>query len=75
MAETTHKATPRDLLRPVSRWRLLFLSGFAIFAFAVLVGATWYPVKYTAVAKLTRRSDVASEDLVRGKSESFEVLK
>ena len=57
MAETTHKATPRDLLRSVFRRRLLFLSGTAIFAFAALVGALWWPVKYTAMAKFERRSD------------------
>ena len=75
MAETTHKATPRDLLRSVFRRRLLFLSGTAIFAFAALVGALWWPVKYTAMAKFERRSDPASEALAGSKSESFETLK
>jgi len=76
MEETTqHKKTPRDLLRAVFRRRLLFLSGAAIFAFAALVGALWWPVKYTAMAKFDRRSDPASEALVGSKSESFETSK
>lgn len=76
MEETTqHKKTPRDLLRAVFRRRLLFLSGAAIFAFAALVGALWWPVKYTAMAKFERRSDPASEALVGSKSESFETSK
>jgi uncharacterized protein involved in exopolysaccharide biosynthesis len=76
MEETTpHKKTPRDLLRAVFRRRLLFLSGAAIFAFVALVGALWWPVKYTAMAKFERRSDPASEALVGSKSESFETSK
>jgi uncharacterized protein involved in exopolysaccharide biosynthesis len=75
MDEPAHKKTPRDLLRAVFRRRLLFASSAALFAFAILVGACWWPLKYTAIAKFERRSDPASEDLVRGKSESFEALK
>ncbi|MGB2753688.1 MAG: hypothetical protein WBD75_13130 [Phycisphaerae bacterium] len=75
MAEETQKKTPRDLLRAVFRHRLLFMSSAALFAFAILVGACWWPLKYTAIAKLARRSDPASEDLVRGRSESFDALK
>ena len=75
MAEETQKKTPRDLLRAVFRHRLLFLASAALFAFATLVGACWWPLKYTAIAKLERRADPASEDLVRGKSESFDALK
>jgi uncharacterized protein involved in exopolysaccharide biosynthesis len=75
MDEPAHKKTPRDLLRAIFRRRLLFVSGAALFAFATLVGACWWPLKYTAIAKFERRSDPASEDLVRGKSESFDALK
>ncbi|HUT57282.1 MAG TPA: hypothetical protein VNA25_05345 [Phycisphaerae bacterium] len=75
MAEETQKKTPRDLLRAVFRHRTLFLASAALFAFATLVGACWWPLKYTAIAKLERRSDPASEDLVRGRSESFDALK
>jgi len=75
MAEEAQKKTPRDLLRAVFRHRLLFLASAALFAFATLVGACWWPLKYTATAKFERRSDAASEDLVRGKSESFDALK
>jgi hypothetical protein len=75
MAEETQKKTPRDLLRAVFRHRTLFLASAALFAFATLVGACWWPLKYTATAKFERRSDPASEDLVRGKSESFDALK
>jgi uncharacterized protein involved in exopolysaccharide biosynthesis len=75
MAEETQKKTPRDLLRAVFRHRTLFLASAALFAFATLVGASWWPLKYTAIARLERRSDPASEDLVRGKSESFDALK
>ncbi len=75
MAEPTRKGTPRDLLRAVFRRRWLFVIGAASFALAALVGASWWPLKYTAIAKFERRSDPASEDLVRGKSESFDALK
>ncbi|MBE3096538.1 MAG: hypothetical protein IMZ44_05340 [Planctomycetes bacterium] len=75
MAEETQKKTPRDLLRAVFRHRTLFLASAALFAFATLVGACWWPLKYTATARFERRSDPASEDLVRGKSESFDALK
>jgi len=75
MDEAAHKKTPRDLLRAVFRHRLLFVSSAALFAFATLVGACWWPLKYTAIAKFERRSDPASEDLIRGKSESFDALK
>jgi uncharacterized protein involved in exopolysaccharide biosynthesis len=75
MAEETQKKTPRDLLRAVFRHRMLFLASAALFAFATLVGACWWPLKYTATARFERRSDPASEDLTRGKSESFDALK
>ncbi|MCX5674774.1 MAG: hypothetical protein NTX87_07180 [Planctomycetota bacterium] len=75
MAEETQKKTPRDLLRAVFRHRMLFLASAALFAFATLVGSCWWPLKYTATARFERRSDPASEDLVRGKSESFDALK
>jgi uncharacterized protein involved in exopolysaccharide biosynthesis len=75
MAEEKQKKTPRDLLRAVFRRRLLFLVSAAVFAFVALVGSCWWPLKYTAVAKFERRSDPASEDLVRGRSESFDALK
>jgi uncharacterized protein involved in exopolysaccharide biosynthesis len=75
MAEETQKKTPRDLLRAVFRRRLLFLISAGVFAFVALVGSCWWPLKYTAVAKFERKADAASEDLVRGKSESFDALK
>jgi uncharacterized protein involved in exopolysaccharide biosynthesis len=53
----------------------MFLLGAIGFAFLALVGACWWPVKYTAMAMFERRSDPASEDLVRGKSESFDTYK
>jgi uncharacterized protein involved in exopolysaccharide biosynthesis len=75
MAEEQQKKTPRDLLRAVFRRRVLFLTSAVLFAFVALAGACWLPLKYTATAKVKRQSDSASEDLVRGKSESFDALK
>ena len=75
MAEETQEKTPRDLLRAVFRHRLLFLMSAAFFTFAALVGACWWPLKYTATGEFERRADPVSEDLVRGKSISFDALK
>jgi uncharacterized protein involved in exopolysaccharide biosynthesis len=75
MAQETKKKTPRDLLRAVFRRRLLFLVSASMFALTALVVSSWWPLKYTAMAKFERRADPASEDLVRGKSESFDALK
>jgi uncharacterized protein involved in exopolysaccharide biosynthesis len=75
MPEDQNRKTLRDLLRVGFRHRLLFAAAFAVFAFAVFVGSLWWPLKYTAMAKFERRSDPASEDITRGKSESFESLK
>jgi uncharacterized protein involved in exopolysaccharide biosynthesis len=75
MAEEQQKKTPRDLLRAVFRRRLLFLTSAALFAFAALIGASYWPLKYTAMAKFERRADPASEGLTRGKSGSFETIK
>jgi uncharacterized protein involved in exopolysaccharide biosynthesis len=75
MAEKPDKKTPRDLLRVIFRRRLMFLVSAAVFAFAALVGACWWPLKYTGEAKFERRSDPASENLTTGKSESFDTIK
>jgi len=74
MAETKPKTTPRDALRMVFRRRLMFVGGAILFALAALVGACWWPLKYTGTAKLERRMDVAAEES-RSKSESFEAVK
>ncbi|MBM4016882.1 MAG: hypothetical protein FJ288_00920 [Planctomycetes bacterium] len=74
MPEKTQK-TLRDFLRIVFRRRYLFIVGIAVFAFGTLVGACWWPLKYTGMAKFERRADPASEDITRGKSESFDSLK
>jgi len=70
MAQPPTKTTPRDLLRVIFRRRLLFLAGAGLFAFAALVGACWYPLKYTGLARFERRSDSASPD-----DRAFESLK
>lgn len=75
MATEKPKVTPRDVMRIVFRRRLMFLSGAAAFALVALVGASWWPLKYTGTAKFERRMDAASEDLTRTKTDSFEAVK
>jgi uncharacterized protein involved in exopolysaccharide biosynthesis len=75
MAEETQKKTLRDLVRAVYRRRPLFVTSAALVAFAVLIGACWWPLKYTAIARFERKADPASQDLVGGKSESFDTIK
>jgi len=55
----------------VFRRRLLFLTGAGLFAFVALVGACWYPLKYTGLARFERRSDSASPE----SATAFESLK
>jgi uncharacterized protein involved in exopolysaccharide biosynthesis len=69
MAVTPTKTTPRDLLRVVFRRRLLFLTGAGLFALAALIGACWYPLKYTGTALFERRSDMASQGTAGGNFE------
>jgi hypothetical protein len=78
-APETSRIAPPPNPQPVvpnktCRFRM-FILGAAIFAFAALVSALWWPVKYTAMAKFERRSDPASEALVGSKSESFDIYK
>jgi uncharacterized protein involved in exopolysaccharide biosynthesis len=75
MPEDPNKKTLRDLLRVGFRHRLLLVAGAAFFALVALVGASWWPLKYTAMARFERRADPASEDITRGKSESFDAKK
>jgi len=75
MPDKPDKKTPRDLLRVVFRRWLTFVIGASVFAFAALIGGRLWPPKYTGVARFERRADVASEDLARGKSESFDTRK
>ncbi len=62
MAETETKTTPRDILRVAFRRRRLFVAGTALFAFAALLGAQYFPVKYTGTTMFERRSDPASQE-------------
>lgn len=76
MDETSHtKMSPRDILRLVMRRRRLFLLGASLFCVLILVTVHWWPVKYKGTAKFTRRVDPAAEQLLGGKSESFETRK
>jgi len=75
MAEETTKKTARDLLRIAFRRRRLFFLGASLFAITALIGARYWPVKYTGTAKFTRRVDPASERLLGTRSESFDSRK
>lgn len=75
MAEENEKKSPRDILRIVFRRRRLFLLGASLFMIVALVAAHYMPVKYTGIAKFTRRVDPASEGLKTSQAESFETRK
>lgn len=75
MPDHDRKATPRDLLRMVFRRRRLFILGASIFAIAALVGAQYWPLKYTGTTIFERRTDPASLEAARDRTESFESIK
>ncbi|HUT60004.1 MAG TPA: hypothetical protein VNA25_19335 [Phycisphaerae bacterium] len=75
MPDQDRKATPRDVLRMVFRRRRLFVLGAAVFAIAALIGAQYWPLKYTGMTYFERRTDPASLEAARNRTESFESIK
>lgn len=71
MPEDAKRPTPRDVLRIVFRRRRLFVFALVLFVLATLIGARYFPVKYTGTARFQRRTDVAA----RGGPMQFSELK
>jgi len=71
MDETKPKLTWRDAWRVVRRWHVRFVLGASLFAIVVLVGARFWPLKYTGTAAFKRYVKPAIETRVS----SFESIK
>ncbi len=62
MPKKESKKTVRDVLRVAYRHRPVFLGGFFVAAFAVLVMTHWYPpLRYSGTAKFERRQKTGAE--------------
>lgn len=75
MAEDKRKPTPRDILRMAFRRRRMFVLGAAVFAISALIGAEYMPLKYTGTTIFERRTDTASLETTRSRTEMFESIK
>jgi len=75
MAEPVTNLTPRDFVRLIFRRKHVFWISACVFAIAGLIGAHYWPVKYTGTTKFERRSDAAAGETLKGGTESFETVK